>query len=144
MTAPARVTSPRHLLALRTLLSLATTIGEWQTWYNLKSDRRMQISHFDIVRAYFDAKLDGETKKYFQLPPKDPDASQMCAELLRHMSGTRVAADGWQETYSSTLVKLGFTQSRGFSFVFRHPTRMVVISVQGDDLTAAGATENLD
>ncbi len=85
------------LEALRTVLSLAaSTVGEWEPSYDPKSARRMQISLMDISRAYFNAKCDDKTVTYVNLPPEDHDAETMCARLLRHMYGTRAAADGWQ------------------------------------------------
>ncbi len=98
------------LEALRTVLSFAATkIGTWTPNDDPSSERRMQLGFLDISRAYFNAKVDGESPTYVQLPPEDGDASTMCAELMRHMYGTRAAADGWQEEYSSTLVsQLGF------------------------------------
>ena len=86
------------LEALRTVLSFAASkIGSWRPCYDPKSEKRMQISCLDIARAYFNAKPDEGAKTYVQLPPEDPDSGVLCAELLRHMYGTRTAADGWQE-----------------------------------------------
>ena len=134
------------LEALRTVLSLSSTrIGTWQPCYDPRSERRMQLSFLDIARAYFNAKVDADAKTYVQLPPEDADSGKMCAELLRHMYGTRAAADGWQEEYSSTLVsELGFIQGIASPCLFKHPVREIAISVHGDDFTAAGAKEDLD
>ena len=105
----------------------------------------MHLSFLDIARAYFNDKLDGDAKTYVQLPPEDADSGKMCAELLRHMYGTRAAADGWQEECSSTLVSvLGFIQGIASPCLFKHPTRDIAISVHGDGFTAAGAKEDLE
>ena len=60
------------------------------------------------------------------------------------MYGTRRAAEGWQEEYSSFLRGLGFVQGSASACVFRHPERHVVVSVHGDDFTASGAKPMLD
>ena len=134
------------LEALRTVLSFAASkVGDWKPCYNPKSEKRMQISCLDISRAYFNAKVDEGTATFVQLPPEDPDAGVLCAELLRHMYGTRAAADGWQEEYSSTLVsELDFVQGVASPCLFRHVSRAIVVSVHGDDFTAAGPKSDLD
>ena len=65
--------------------------------YEKKSEKRTQISLIDISRAYFNAKLDPGVETYVQFPEEDADCENMCAKLVRHMYGTRAAADGWQE-----------------------------------------------
>ncbi len=134
------------LEALRTVVSFAaSTVGDWQPCYDPRSKRRMQVSFVDISRAYFNAEVDKDANTYVQLPPEDADHAECCAKLLRHMYGTRAAADGWQEEYSSFLVEtLGFTQGVSSPCVFRHPSKMLVASVHGDDFTTAGACEDLD
>ena len=134
------------LEALRTVLSFATTtIGSWKPCYDEKSSRCMQIGFLDISRAYFNAKIDADVPTYVQLPAEDKDAGVLCGELLRHMYGTRAAADGWQEEYSSNLVvNMGFVQGGACPCMFRHPTREIVMSVHGDDFTYAGGKSDLD
>ena len=86
------------LEALRTVISLAaTTTGSWKPCYDPTSNRRTQIGMLDISRAYFNAKVDAGVHTYVQLPPEDRDCGALCGKLLRHMYGTRAAADGWQE-----------------------------------------------
>ena len=134
------------LEALRTVLSMAATeIGGWRPIRDPKSHKRMQVSFVDIARAYFNAKVDEGESTYVALPPEDKDHEEKCARLVRHMYGTRAAADGWQEEYSSFLVEgLGFTQGTSSPCVFRHPNRQLVASVHGDDFTTAGAKSDLD
>ena len=134
------------LEALRTVLSLAATrIGDWQPCYDPKSDRRTQVSLMDISRAYFNAKIDPGVETYVQLPPEDAQSEHMIGKLLRHMYGTRAAADGWQEEYSAFLVeKLGMCQGTSSPCVFRHSSRALVMSVHGDDFTTVGAKRDLD
>ncbi len=134
------------LEALRTVLSMAATrIGSWRPIWEPTSARRMQISFVDISRAYFNAKLDENESTYVNLPDEDEDSAEYCAKLLRHMYGTRAAADGWQEEYSSFMVEtLGFTQGKSSPCVFRHPSRQLITSVHGDDFTTAGAKDDLD
>ena len=60
------------------------------------------------------------------------------------MYGTRLAADGWQEEYSTLLIRLGFVQGFGHPNVFQHPQRRVLCSVHGDDFTSSGPADSLD
>ncbi len=134
------------LEALRTVLSMAMTkIGSHQPDWNPHSPTRTQISFVDVSRAYFNAQIDeNEPPTFVSLPEEDPDHGDMCARLLRHMYGTRMAADGWQEEYSTMLIKLGFRQGEACPNVFRHPDRKIVCSVHGDDFTSSGPADALD
>ena len=134
------------LEALRTILSFSSSsMRSWRPSYDPKSKRRMQLSFIDVARAYFNAKTDPENPTFVSLPLEHPDSQTHAGELLRHMYGTRLAADGWQEEYSSFLVsKLHFVQGVSTPCVFRHPDKQIVVSVHGDDFTAAGAAEDLD
>ena len=110
------------------MLSLAASeIGSWKPCRDPTSAKRTQISLVDISRAYFNAKVDDDSPTFVQLPPEDPDSGVLCAQLIRHMYGTRAAADGWQEEYSSTMVvELGFAQGGSSPCLFRHPSRTLV------------------
>ena len=134
------------LEALRTVLSFAASeIGTWKPDYRPESENRMQLAFMDISRAYFNAKIEEAGSTFVQLPPEDPDAGTMCGELLRHMYGTRAAADGWQEEYSTTLVAdFGFQQGNASPCLFKHSDRPIVLTVHGDDFTAAGPKRELD
>ena len=134
------------LEALRTVLSLAATkLKDWQPVCHPKSEDRMQISIMDISRAYFNAKTDTASPTYVSLPPEDADHEEKCGLLLRHMYGTRAAADGWQEEYSSFLVEtLGFRQGLASPCLFKHGERSIALSVHGDDFTACGPKWQLD
>ena len=87
------------LEALRSIVSMAmTSIGSHVPDWRPESDARTQLSFVDVSRAYFNATInekDGPT--YVDLPDEDPDSQDKCARLVRHMYGTRMAADGWQE-----------------------------------------------
>jgi len=111
------------LEALRTVISLAMTrAGEHQPIWDPQSPMRTQISLIDVKRAYFNAEVDpNDPPTFVRLPPEDPDADSMCAQLLRHMYGTRAAADGWQEEYSTLLVSLGFRQGTASPNTFCPP-----------------------
>ena len=78
------------------------------------------------------------------LPNEDPNCQNMCALLARHMYGTRCAADGWQEEYSTTLVELGFVQGMSSACVFVHRERGMVCTVHGDDFTTVAGKLSLD
>ena len=134
------------LEALRTVLGLAvTTIGSHVPVLDGSSVERSQVSLVDIKRAYFNARIDPRDPPTFvQLPEEDADSETMCAQLLRHMYGTRMAADGWQEEYSTFLVSLGFRQGNACPNLFHHGEKQVVTSVHGDDFTSSGPASSLD
>ena len=134
------------LEALRTVLSLAMTkCGDHQPVWDPLSPHRQQLSFIDVKRAYFNAKVDREAAPCFvELLPEDPDKGKMCGELLRHMYGTRPAADGWQEEYSTALVRMGFVQGIASPNVFWHKARKISCSVHGDDFTSTGPADALD
>ena len=60
------------------------------------------------------------------------------------MYGTRSAADGWQEEYSTLLIRLGFRQGKACPNVFYHAERLICCSVHGDDFTSSGPSNQLD
>ena len=98
----------------------------------------------DISRAYFNAKTSDDDPIYVDLPAEAEAPEGMCALLRRHMYGTRRAADGWQDEYSTRLKEAGFTQGMASPCVFFHPTRKIAVSVHGDDFTATGSKRELD
>ena len=108
------------LEALGTVLSSAMTrIGQHHPIWDPLARDRTQISSIDVKRAYFNAKIDPDSPPVFvELPHEDADHGVKCAQLLRHMYGTRGAADGWQEEYSTMLLSLGFTQGETCPHVF--------------------------
>ena len=128
------------LEALRTVLSLAMTrIGEHKPIWDPLHENRTQLSFIDVKRAYFNAKIGEDDEPTFvALPGEDPDHPTMCGQLLRHMYGTRGAADGWQEEYSTMLVGIGIRQGISCPNVFRHTERGICTSVHGDDFTSEG------
>ena len=134
------------LEALRTVISMcATSMGSYRPNWNPTSETRTQVSTVDVARAYFNAKCDPEDPCYVQLPAEDGDVNTKCGLLIRHMYGTRRAADGWQEEYSSTMVRdLGFVQGTASPNLFRHKGKGIVCSVHGDDFTSSGPKDALD
>ena len=134
------------LEALRTVLSMAmTSMGEHKPLWDPLSPQRTQLSFIDVKRAYFNARIDpNDAPTFVALPAEDADHLDMCAQLLCHMYGTRGAADGWQEEYSTMLIELGFEQGISCPNVFRHAQRGICLSVHGDDFTAEGPKPALD
>ena len=127
------------LEALRTVLSLAVTQLPWQAprCRDPNSEDRVQVYLVDISRAYFNAKVDQRFPTFVALPPEHPQYGKgLCGRLIRHMYGTRSAAQGWQDEYSSTLKKMGFVQGLACPCVFNHAGRQpfstttVMISLQ--------------
>ena len=104
----------------------------------------MQISLIDVARAYFNAVIpDDDPPTFVQLPAEDPDHPSMCAQLLRQMYGTRGAADGWQEAYSTILVSLRYTQGDGLPNIFFRAEKRIATSVHGDDFSPRGPKPSL-
>ena len=117
------------LEAFRTVLSSAMTrIGKHQPVWDPLAKDRTQISFIDVKRAYFNAKIDSESPPVFvELPHEDADCGVMSAQLLRHMYGTRGAADGWQEEYSTMLIGRGFVQGESCPNVFWHQAKDMLL-----------------
>ena len=137
-------TSP--LESLRMVLSYASTDidGVVKHVRDPLDEKRTQILLVDILRAYFNAKTSEDDPVYVELPPDLNAPPGMCGLLRRHMYGTRRAAEGWQDEYSSSLLEMGFHQGPAFPCVFHHRPRGVNVSVHGDDFTAAGPKAELD
>ena len=135
------------LESLRTILSLAATDFKDvpSKVRDPKSPDRIQVSFIDISRAYFCASTDPDEPTYVELPPEDPDHGVLVGRLLKHMYGTRKAADGWHCEYAGRLVSdLGFEVGDASACVFYHAARELRCSVHGDDLTTVGSKTNLD
>ena len=62
----------------------------------------------------------------------------MCAQLLRHMHGTKRASDGWQVSCSTLLLSLGFTQGDGLPNIFHNAEKMIATLVRADDFMLCG------
>ena len=103
------------------------------------------MSAIDISRAYFNASTEDSEPTYVALPAEHPDyGKDMCGLLKKHMYGTRAAADGWQQEYSSYLRSLGFEQGEASPCVFVHKLKNLATSVHGDDFTTVGPKVELD
>ncbi len=135
------------LESIRTIFSVAATDfpGAPQHDRSPTSERRTQVQLLDISRAYLSAHTDPNDPTYVALP-KEHEGSRRgcCGLLLRHMYGTRKAADGWHCEYSETLVQLGFEVGIASPCVFLHTARGLRCAVYGDDLTTTGPKCELD
>ena len=89
---------------------------------------------------------DGAEPTYVMLPPEHPDyAKGLCGLLLKHMYGTRAAANGWQLSFSGCMGSIWLVQGEAGPCIFTHPSRGIVCSVHGDDFTtSAGEKRELD
>ena len=127
------------------MLSYAVTdiAGQKPRCWSPSSPKRMQISLVDVPRAYFNTPTDDAHPTYVDLPVEAGEPPGTCALLKKHMYGTQKAADGWQSEYSGTLVANGFGQGTASACVFAHASRSIVVSVHGDDFTAAGLCDSL-
>lgn len=133
---------------LRTIISIAATEIEGRKTHvrDPLSDRRTQISAIEFSRAYFNASVgDASDPTYVPFPPEHPNFSDgNCAMLLKHMYGTRAAADGWQQEYSSFMRSIGFSLGEASPCVFIHHASSIARSVHGDDFTSTGKKRHLD
>ena len=138
--------APPPIEALRTVVSMAMTrIGSHIPDWEPESATRTQLSFIDVSRAYFNAVInEQDAPTYVALPAEEKDSEGMCGRLLRHMYGTRMAADGWQEECSSMLVSLGCRQGTACPNAFYHKERGIQCSVHGDDFTSSGPKPELD
>ena len=120
--------------ALRTVLSLAvTSCGDHAPCPDPSSPERTQVSRLDEKRDYFNAEVDSDaTPICVLLPIEDPDHGAICGQLLRHMYGTRMAADGWHEEYSFSL------SAQAFGRAWR--ARMYYTTVRGVSIARCTAT----
>jgi len=132
------------LEGVKAILSCAsTTFGKTAPDLDPTSEHRTTIGLYDISRAYFCAEKDVDDFTYVDLPREDPEHGVMCALLLRHMYGTRAAADGWQEEYSTSLIAMGFVQGTSCTTIFHHPSRSLKCTVHGDDFTCLGPRSSM-
>ena len=107
-----------------------------------ESEQRTQISFLDVKRAYFNAKVDQNEPPVFVKTHRIPK-QHMCAPLLRHAHGTRMAADGWQEECSTMLVE-HFVQGGACPNLLYNKKMSDRCSVHGDDFTSVGARNSSD
>ena len=98
----------------------------------------MQLLLNYISRAYFNAKTDDVHPIYSELPPEAGALPGCCALLRRHMYGTQRAAEGWQDEYSSALIIMGCIQGSASACLFAPKSKDIVLSVLGDEFSAAG------
>ena len=99
---------------------------------NPESELRTQISFIDISRAYLCAETNPEDTTYVELPKEDPDHGRMCGRLLKHMNGTRKAAEGWHCEYAGRLTQeLGFEAGAALACVFFNRENNLRCSVHG-------------
>ena len=132
--------------SLRTVLSMAvTSMGTHRPSLDPSSPTRSQLSFADVSRAYFNARIDPKEPCYVDLPSELGDDGSNCGLLMRHMYGTRRAADGWQEEYFTMLVQeLGVLQGGSSPNLFYHRERDIVCSVHGQDLSSTGPADQLE
>ena len=123
------------LESLRTVLSFAATdLGEHSHVRDPTSESRTQVSFIDIARAYFCAATDPAEPTYVELPDEHPGKAQgMYGKLLKHMCGTRKAADGWHCEYSGALHEIGFDvgDARACVSLIRRGEEGLRVSVEG-------------
>ncbi len=87
--------------AIQLLLSIAAT-NEETTHKGCVGERQLHISMVDVKRAYFNAVVPEDTPIFVELSPEDPEHGRLCGRLRRHLYGTRGAAAGWEDEYSSS------------------------------------------
>ena len=90
---------------------------------------RTQVSAIDISNLYSCATADQERRTYFSLPSEHGDYGQdKCALLLKHMYGTKVAADGWHCGRASLLTgELGVSVGLSSPCTFWHHGKKIYV-----------------
>ena len=102
-------------------------------------EKRTQVSALDISRAYFNTSTDDSDPTFVMLPPEHPGLFDgMCGLLKKHMYGTRAAADGWKQEFSSFLKGIGVVQGVASPCIFVHKDKNLATSVHGDGFTTVG------
>ena len=128
--------------SIKLLLSIAATKEE-TTHKGCVGGRRLQISMIDVKRAYFNAVVSRDTPIFVELPPEDPEHGRLCGRLRRHLYGTRGAAAGWEDEYSSFLIDTGFRRGVASGCIFHREERQLSVVVYGDDFTVVGACDDI-
>ena len=64
--------------------------------------------------------------------------------MKRHLYGTRGAAAGWEDEYSSFLMEAGFRREVASGCIFYHAARDLRVVVYGDDFTVVGAYKDIN
>ena len=105
----------------------------------------MRVSAIGISRAYFSASTGGCTPAYaMSAVEHDDHCKGKGVLLLKQMCGTRAAADGCQQEYSSFLKSIGFQQGADSPCVFIRASEGTATSVHHDDFTSAALKCELD
>ena len=123
------------LESLRALCSICAS--------NQHGSRPYRMMAVDVKRAYFYAP--SRRAIYIEIPVEDyePGDEDKVAKLNLSLYGTRDAAQNWSQEYSSHLVNNGFVVGRASPCNFKHAVKELVITVHGDDFTAAGPESDL-
>lgn len=113
------------LEALKTLLGLATTqIKSDSPVRDPTSAARTKISPIDVRSACLNGTIDPrDPPTLVGLLPGDLDCGSMRSRLPRNMYGTKGAAGGWQEGYSTALVRHGFKRGVACPNLSHHPVK---------------------
>ena len=129
------------LSSLRMMLSMSASrqVGK-------RGSARWGVLFVDVSRAYFNA--EARRPIFIKIPSEDFVAGQdegKLGRLRKCLYGTRDAAQNWEEAYSRFLVSVGFRRGKASPchFSFAGEQREIMITVHGDDFTAAGSLDDL-
>ena len=101
-----------------------------------KGSAPLQLSFVDVKKAYCYGVPDRTL--YVRLPAELNMGKGMVGRLVRCMYGTRDAGAIWENSFTSCLLGMGFTQGSASPCCFRHDKWQVKVVVRGDDFTALG------
>lgn len=106
------------------------------------AQKNYDIRHIDISGAFLNAELDSPL--YLQQPRHITRGYQpgMVCRLQKAIYGLRTAPRRWQEELTNTLLKLGFSQLRHDSNLFRRGE--LLLSVYVDDFKLVGPSLDID
>ena len=89
-------------------------------------------------RVFFHAKATRDVHVQFPDEDKADGEEGLCGKLNYSMSGTRDAAQNWQQEFAQQLINNGFTVGAASPCVFDHETRGIRTLVHGDDYVSVG------
>jgi len=111
----------------------------------MEGPHRIQISHVDISRTYFHARIEDDNPLYGKLRPEDEDlGSDTCGRLNVYMYGTRPAAEGFHSEYAGSMQEFGFITGASSARALYNPDERFVLRVHGDRFATVGPKSALD
>ena len=105
----------------------------------LAASRGWTIFQLDVNNAFLHGDLDEEV--YMEVPKGIPNPLNKVCKLKKSLYGLKQASRQWFSKLSSTLLSLGYQQSKnGYSlFINKNSTDIIIIAVYVDDIMITGS-----